>query len=258
MMIDFDIKKTGFKNAVDAVKLMSLPPNLQKKYVSRIGRLVIGQTKKNVKDQKTVSGAPMAPRAKTKKKISRMEAQGKKVKLTARDNKAMLKGMVKGRVIGVRLQGNDHARVDFFRNAGLIGWKHQHGYRDTYEAYDYPKTFDTSKVQTRLNKEVSKEQCTANMAATLIRLDHLPPWARDLPSGTAAKLRYVMQRVNRKQALFLIAKGKEKTSKSTHVYKIPARPFLGANDEQVSRFGDVIMNSLEERFRAKQHANLLI
>jgi hypothetical protein len=257
-MIDFDVKTEGFAKAMEIAKLMTLPPNLKKRYLARVGRLVIAQAKKNVKEQKTVDGFPMTPRAKTKKKIAKAEAKGKEVKLTARDTKEMLKGMVKGKIIGVRSADEYEAKVDFYRNAGMVGWKHQHGFQDKYQAYNYPGSFDVSKVQTRLNGTVASDRCTANMAATLIRLAYLPPWARDLPSGAAAKLRYVMQRVSRRQAMFLISEGKKRVSKSTHTYRIPARPFLGANDQQISQFGDEIMNSLEERFRAKQHANLMV
>lgn len=247
-MLEF--KTIGFKKAAEIVKLMALPPRLKRRYLARVGRMVIAQAKKNVKEQRTVSGSPMEPRKKTQGKINKALAKGEVAKLTKFDRRLMLKGLVKGRVIGVRAQ-NHEAKVQFFKRAGFIGWKHQYGFTDKYEAYNYPGTFDTSKVQTRLNKKVSKDNCTANMAATLIRLQYLPKHLGQLPSGLAARLLYIMENVTRKQAMFLIKEGKKGLAKISLRYEIPARPFLGANDEQITRWGDEILNNLEGRFRAK-------
>ncbi len=249
------LKGSGFKEALDTIKLLSLPPGLRRKYLARMGRMAIAQTKKNVKDQKTVSGAPMTPRKKVQLKMSKAEAEGKEVKLTAAENRLMFRKMVRGKFLRVKLS-EDSATIAFGR-AGNVASKHHYGYKSTYEAYDYPGTFDTSKVQTRLNKEITGDQCTANMAAMLIRLRHLPPHLRNLPGGAAARLRYIMQNITKRQAMFLIKRGKEKISKTTLPYEVPARPILGVSHEQIKTWGNILITSLNERFRAKQHANLL-
>jgi hypothetical protein len=233
--------KTGrFKEAQEVLDLMALGPRLKRKLLARTGRMVIAQTKKNQREQKTVSGTPMKPRSQN----SRLRTK-------------MFRKMVKGKYLGVKLLSDIEAKVHFFRNAGIVARKHHDGYKDTYDYYDYPGAFDTSKVQTRLNKEVGPKGCTANLAATLIRLQYLPPHLRVLPGGAAAQLRYVMQNMSRKQALFLISEGKKRTQKKRGTYEVPARPVLGVNDSQRMRFGQELMSSLEQRFRAKQYSHLL-
>lgn len=245
----------NFREAVEAAKLLCLPPGLKRKYLARMGRMGIAQTKKNVSDQKTVDGLPMQPRKKYQQKQAKIDATGKG-KITANDRRKMFTKMVGGKFLRVKL--SDDAAWIAFGRADAVAYKHHHGLRSTYEAYNYPVAFDTSKVQTRLNREASGDQCSANQAATLIRLNFLPPQLRELPSGTAAKLRYVMQNVTKKQAMFLIKKGKEKLSKSTLPYKIPARPVLGANQRQIVEWGDLLITSLDEKFQAKQYGQTLI
>ena len=161
------LKESGFKKAMDTAKLLSLPPNMRRRYLARMGRMGIAQTKANVKNQRTVDGSAMKPRKKVQLKMSKAEAEGKEVRLSVAERRLMFKKMVGSKFLRVKL-GEDTATIAFGR-AGAVASKHHYGFKDTYEAYNYPGTFDTSKVQTRLNKEVGPDGCTANMAATLIR-----------------------------------------------------------------------------------------
>ncbi|MPN39420.1 hypothetical protein SDC9_186948 [bioreactor metagenome] len=79
----------------------------------------------------------------------------------------------------------------------------------------------------------------------------------DLPSGGVAALRYLMERVSRKQALFLIGRGIEKAGKMKLPDNTPARPFLGIDDEQKIAMGDELMNGIYDNFKAKSHRHLL-
>ena len=99
------------RRIADVVLADLLPPRLRRLWLSRMGRMAIAQAKKNVWEQKTVDGSPMAPRKR-------------------RDvRKKMLTGLVKSRWIGMDLPDEDTARVKFFRNAGVVARKHQLGGR---------------------------------------------------------------------------------------------------------------------------------
>ena len=128
---------------------------------------------------------------------------------------------------------------------------------------NYPGTFDLAKIPADLKKRRftlpdGREGCSANHAAMLIRLRYVPPPLRaGLPEGGAAAVRYLMERVGRKQALFLIGRGIEAAGKTKLPDNTPARPFLGIDDEQKEAMGDELMNGIYDRFKAKSHSALL-
>ena len=123
------------RRIADVVLADLLPPQLRRKWLSRMGRMAIAQAKKNVREQKTVDGSPMAPR------------KHKEVR------KKMLTGLVKSRWLGMDLPDENTARVKFFRNAGVVARKHQLGGRAagvTRTGINYPTAFDTSKIPASL------------------------------------------------------------------------------------------------------------
>ena len=235
--ITFELKNVD--SLLHNMSLLKMTPKESRLYLSRIGRMIVAQTKKNQREQKTVTGSPMKPRS-TKSKI----------------RKKMFSKMTKSKYLRVKSSEAYSAYVAFGK-ADNVAVKHNEGFDFYYDAYDYPIAFDSGKVPTRLNKEIDKDGCTANMAAMLIRLNHLPPHLRKLPAGRAAKIRYIMQNMTRKQALFLIAKGKQKITKRKLCTKIPARPILGVTENQIENFGIEIMNSMCEKFTYKKHKHLL-
>ena len=92
----------------------------------------------------------------------------------------------------------------------------------------------------------------------LIRLDYLPPYVRKgIPAGGADAVEYVMRRISRKLAIFLIAEGVKRTGKTKVPDNTPARPFLGLDEPQMVEMGDAIMAGIYDRFKAANHKNLL-
>lgn len=236
------------RRIADVVLADLLPPRLRRLWLSRMGRMAIAQAKKNVREQKTVDGSPMAPR-------KRLDVR-----------KKMLTGLVKSRWIGMDLPDEDTARVKFFRNAGVVARKHQLGGRAagaTRTGIKYPRTFDTSKIPASLKGkhftlENGKIGCSANQAAMMIRLDYIPPYVRrGMPAGGADAVEYLMQHISRKLAVFLIAEGVKRAGKAKVPDNTPARPFLGLDEEQKIAMGDAIMAGIYNRFKAKNHENLL-
>ncbi|UKI31402.1 MAG: hypothetical protein L6W00_27065 [Lentisphaeria bacterium] len=61
----------------------------------------------------------------------------------------------------------------------------------------------------------------------------------------------------RKLAIFLIAEGVKRAGKAKVPDNTPARPFLGLDEEQKIAMGDSIVAGIYNRFKAKNHENLL-
>lgn len=234
-----------FREAIKATKLMMLLPAQKRRYLSRLGRMAIAQAKKNVKEQKTIDGSSMEPRK---------NGTGK-----------MFPNLTKARWLGMKLVSEESALLHFFRNAGIVAYKHHHGGRAIglkTRGINYPGTFDVAKIPQRLKQKRfdvrGQTGCSANHAAMLIRLQYLPPMILSgYPGGGIAGLEYVMQNVTRKQALFLIAKATARAGYTEIPDNTPARPVLGASREQQEKWGAAIMRDLHEKFRAKNYKTLL-
>ena len=233
-MIEFDVKTGGFKQAMETAKLLSLPPNLKKRYLARVGRLVIAQAKKNVKEQKTVSGSPMKPRSREPDKERVVHHRNKSLSVK-KVHKNMLNDLVKGKWLRVESLDTGEARLGFGR-VGDTAYRHQHG-TDTWFELKTKMRFPAADYE----KKCNEQQAMALMSAGF------------LINGKKAPRDLIMRMVTVGQAAAALNSRKQAWS-----IKTPARPFLGANDKQISQFGDAIMNSLEERFRAKQHENLMV
>lgn len=237
----------SFRSVVEAVELLAMTPARKRRYLSRVARMVIAQSKKNVQEQKTLDGTPMAPRKNSSK-------TGK-----------MLKGLVKGKWLGVKMPDENTTQLFFFRNAGIVARKHQLGGREAgieRESLRYKRDIDSGKISKRLmNTRFTVRGmtgCSANHAAMLLRLEYLPPQVfAGLPGYGVAGIEHVMQNVTRKQALFLIGKAKERTGTTKVPDNTPARPFLGAAAEQMEKFKEVIYDDLDKNFRAKNFSSLL-
>lgn len=275
------ITSEGLAEAQEAMLILMLPPKTKRKLLFRMGRMMIAQAVQNVRDQKTVGGAPFAPRQiyldyleKLKRKKDAVEPKG------ARD--PMLTKMVRTKWMGVREISEDEAEVFFpfrkiknrksgetkIRNQGQLANKHQRGGKALGLTKRYPVTpsdFDTSKVQTRLNKygyttEDGRPGCTANQAAWLLRLEYLPPWLRagDAAAvGAAARLRNVMTHVSRAQAAFLTREGLKRCGWQQRADTTPARPFLGASEKLRHAWANQLWKDMYGSFKAQNYQGLL-
>lgn len=241
---------SDLRETARGVMAMMMPPKMRRLWTSRMGRMLIAQARRNISGQKTVDGTPMTPR----------KNPGK--------HKRMLTGLTKSKWLGVKNVSDDEAIVHFFRNAGIVANKHQKGGRAlglTRNAWNYPVAFDSSKVPTRLNKEritgkngVLMNGCSANQAVMMIRLDSYPRYLRSgMPGGIAGRVRYLMQHVPAPIAYECVEYGRKRAGKKNIPDKTPARPFIGVDEETKILWGDELMNGIYQRFKAKNHNNLL-
>lgn len=253
------------RRIADVVLADLLPSRLRRKWLSRMGRMAIAQAKKNVREQKTVDSSPMAPRKRKPPKMRPVYHRSGSVTYKKTHDK-MLVDLVKSCWLGMDLPDENTARVKFFRGAGIVARKHQLGGRAAgakQTGINYRRAFDWAKIPeslkgTHFALPDGSSGCSAHQAATLIRLDYIPPRLRKaMPGGGSAALEYLMRNISRKLAIFLIAEGVKRAGKTKLPDGTPARPFLGLDEPQMVEMGDAIMAGIYDRFKAANHKNLL-
>lgn len=222
--------------ANDVLALM-LPPAQRRRWLSRMGRMVIAQTKKNVNDQKTVDGDPMTPRKRRPPKARPVYHQGGGVTFKSTHQK-MLVDMVKSKWLGVQKLSDEEAVVGFFRNAGIVAYRHQHGIGEKAIKKTLNELFSQEEIKPyspeshrRVSREVAIELVKYGVRQSVVEI--LRSWS------------------NFEAAVYLAQ------IKAQRIYKTPARPVLGVSDEQKIVMGDVLMNGIFGKFKAKSYSNLL-
>lgn len=229
------LKSSGFKEAMDTMKLLSLPSNMRRKYLARMGRMAIAQTKANVKAQKTVSGAPMAPRKREPQKERPVYFNGKFKRMKKVKGK-MFSDMVKGKYLRV-VTSPDSATVSFGgADRSGIASRHHHGGEESFSL----------KIKAQFPQADYNEKCNESQAITLARIGISQ-------NGKRVGKEWIMTHMTVGHAAKILA-----VRKKLWEIKTPARPILGASQEQITTWGDFLITSLNEKFRAKQYAHTLV
>lgn len=226
------LKSSGFKEMMDTMKLFSLPPNMRRKYLARMGRMAIAQTKANVKAQKTVDGSPMEARTREAPKERAVYYDGK-FKRMKKVKKKMFSDMVKGKYL--RVDKNADFATIHFGKADWVAYRHHHGGEESFNL----------RIEAQFPQADYNEKCNDSQAIALARIGLLQ-------NGKRMGKEWIMNHITVGHGAKILADRKKSWS-----IKTPARPILGAGQEQITAWGDLLMGSLNEKFRAKQHANLL-
>jgi len=167
-----------------------------------------------------------------KRNISRQQTvQG--TPFTPRSSKSKLTGKMLVRLMRwskVTTSG-DAATVRFLRNVGYVAGKHQHGSDELYKHSQDERLFRRSDWF---------KLCTEYQALHLIK------------RGFKKSKQEIMATVTVGDAVNYLTAGPQ-----SWIIRVPARPFLGANDQQKQIWGDALMRDIRERFRAKNYGNLL-
>ncbi|WP_176013063.1 hypothetical protein [Victivallis sp. Marseille-Q1083] len=223
------MKMIGMKEALEAVKLLQLSPAEKRRYLKRVGYLAKMQARKNTERQKTVDGAPFAPRSPRSGKTG-----------------PMLKKIAKGRWMGVRMVGDNAAEVYFpYKptkmkdggrrkiSVGEVAYRQQYGGIEEYQR---------AKLENLVADPGKQwlEKCDRKLAAELIRC------------GFRRPLKWIMENVP-----VSLAAGYLKKVKASWNIKTPARPFLGANPKQRKLWGDAMLRDLEVKFKKKNYQHLV-
>lgn len=243
-MFNICMKTENWREFKESIELLALPPAFRRRFLSRVGRVVIAQAKKNVREQKTIDGSAMAPRKRMPSKERRVYHQDKSVTYK-KTNPLMLSDMVKSKWLGMKLVSDDEALVHFYRGAGRVALKHQIGGKAAgvmHDAIIFPHNIDASKINLAApikTLESGKTGCSARKAVMLMRLG----WTQDQD--------WIMSHVSAFAAAKIIRANKDKAKHGQVPDNTPARPFLGCSGTQRQEISAYVMQTLDEKFRAK-------
>lgn len=225
------------RRIADVVLADLLPPRLRRLWLSRMGRMAIAQAKKNVREQKTVDGSPMAPRKRKPPKIRPVYHRDGSVTQKKTHDK-MLVDLVKSRWLGMDLPDEDTARVKFFKGAGIVAFRHQYGISEKV-------------VRKAVGDLFSKEEMTPGTPESYNKVNRTVA-IELIKCGVKQSVMEIQRTWTVFQASVYLAK-----IKTGWTIQVPARPFLGLDEEQKIAMGDAIMAGIYNRFKAKNHENLL-
>ncbi|WP_370550911.1 phage virion morphogenesis protein [Edwardsiella tarda] len=219
-MIRGEVNAAQLKQLRQALKQADLPPAKRQRLLGRIARRgLIPLAKRHIRAQTAPDGSPWPKRRRGKRK--------------------MLTGLPK--FLGTRENGDGSITLHFRRgsyesnaHAGAIGYVNQHG-------VDIPMS---ASAQPRNRASQKAKPATRGQARKLVALGYLAPnpLARGAerhhrPPTTRGKRRHVSQawireNLNMAQASLIIRELKGDIPKKTWTITLPARAFLGANDEE--------------------------
>lgn len=229
----FELKTPDWPKVKEILELLALPPRYRRLLVSRISRLVIAQAKENIKEQKTIDGSPMIPRKSKEQKIERAKQRNTKAILNKKDERPMFKELVKHKWLRVKMPGPNEGEIYFFRNAGVVAHRHQYGKVEHFKL----------KIDKYFPLSEGPNLCSPAQALFMARRG-----VRE-KNGTATSKTWMTKH------LTVIAARRLLLSKGKPEWDIvnPARPFLGVNDAQIQSYREYVMQTLHDKFRAKNY-----
>lgn len=261
--IAMDVQSSGAERLFDALSMMTLPPDLKRRYLQRMGRFVRHVARKNCDTQRTVDGGGMIPRQQKmtekgtpKKRGYRLHwipNKGKKGSYTATWEKVPQKVLSRiARSKSLAIWVNPLSATVSWKNSmtGNIALRHQMGESEKITYKCYPNSADfllrqqvpsgyAKKGRPRLNKNGEK-MCTHTQAVALLKLGVLF-------YGRQLNYNEIMENATQKWAAVKIMANRQKIRIKTGIVKTPARPFLGLNTLQRDLCGEAIIGSLCNR-----------
>jgi hypothetical protein len=203
--LTIDTDKKSCLRLHDQIDVLTMKPVQRRRLLREIGKETRADVRKNVRQQQTVTGSAMAPRASKKKR-------------------RMFRKMAKGMVTRIR---GDHQAIVTWKNTGQakVAYQHQHGISENFTAqkakrkygvpdYSTPATPAQAKA---LNREGFRKRVARKRGKGGAILKRAPQkWIRDNMSLGQAGLVLRLMRTN--------------TRKGKQSWKIdlPERPILGA------------------------------
>ena len=208
----------------EQLDILALKPKDRRRLVRMMASDVRKQARQNIRQQKTVSGTAMSPRKDT------------------RNKRKLLRGLAKPMV--VFNQSNDEAVVSFKGKAGVIASKHQHGHSERMSASKAAKRAGTPNYSAPANREQAKSLIAEGY--------RLPVPAK----GGKTKLKRVSQKWIREhmsngQAGLILRLLRGDSRKTSWSMTTPARPFLGADEQDAEQMLQQLAKQALNKLRAK-------
>lgn len=260
-----DVQSSGAERLFDALSMMTLPPDLKRRYLQRMGRFVRHVARKNCDTQRTVDGGGMIPRQQkmtekgTPKKrgyrlhwIPNKEKKGSYTAAWEKVPQKVLSRIARSKSLAIWVDPLS-ATVSWKNSmTGNIALRHQMGGSQTVSYKCYPKDISSALLQGvpggydqrgRPRKGTAGgNMCRHRQAIIMLKL------GVTLPNGRPLNYDFIRENFTEKQAAFYIIKNRHKIQAvKTAIVKTPARPFLGLNALQRDLCGEAIMGSLCNR-----------
>lgn len=209
-MIQGELNKAQLAALKAALDAIDLPPKKQQRLLWRIAKLgIITAAKRNARNQTDPDGQPWEKRKRGKKKMLRQLPKLLHVK-----------EMPEIKAVRIYLQGGKYQNAGKPVSAGLIGAVHQNGARVQGNASTAPRARDQDKP------------ANPRQARKLRKLGYQVWRGKRYAKASAQE---IMAKMTMAQAGLMIRKLSGKPSKQTWKIDIPARVFLGVNDEEFNR-----------------------
>lgn len=203
--LSIDTDKKARLRLNDQLEILCLPTAQRRMLLRDIAKQTRADAQKNIREQQTVSGQPMAPRAnKTKRKMFRKLAKGMVTKVPT-----------------------DHTAVVTWKNAGQakVADRHHRGIPEHFTAKKAAKTYGVP--------DYSKP-ATVTQAKALNQEGYRRPVARKRGKGGAilkkVPVKWIMDNMTLGQAglILRLMRTKKRRGKQQWDINLPARPILGA------------------------------
>ncbi len=209
-MKDLRINVIGSLSAQKRIQALELPPRKRRQLLGGIGRELKRQSIRNLRAGRDVDGRPWEPRK-----------RGSNRKLLRRLNRQVAANLLTPDYVDVGYRGAVAYQQHEGMSQVMTGAKMQSesGHRDHYEE---PATRKQAK---ELRAEGYK-----------VRVKGTKKWRR--PS-----LKWITENLKQKQAGLILRTLREEKPKRFWVTKLPARPFLGATEYQISQFIEKIYDN---------------
>ena len=224
--IQFSEDKKSRLKLGEQMAILAMPPKEQRKLVKSIGSEVRKDARQNIRKQKTISGAPMAKRK------------------DARNKRKLLRKMGKGMVVFNR--GNTKAIVTWKNSrSAQIANSQQKGSRQAMTA---------SKAAKRGSKPDYDAPVTRDMAKALIQEGYRQPVKGKNGRSRLKKVsqRWIMDNMTQGQAGLVLKELRNAGSKRSWTIRTPARPFLGATEQDADKMLESMAKAALARIQSKK------
>ncbi|WBA86521.1 phage virion morphogenesis protein [Endozoicomonas sp. GU-1] len=208
----------------EQLDILRLAPKDKRRLVRMMASDVRKDARQNIRQQKTVSGAPMAPRK------------------DARNKRKLLRRM--GKPMVVFNKSNHEAVVSFKGRAGSIASKHQHGSSERMTATKAAKRAGTPDYNALANRDQAK-----SLIAEGYRLPVKGKRGRTKLKRVSQK--WIRENMTIGQAGLILRLLRDDKGKQSWTITTPARPFLGADERDAQQMLDSLARTSLARLRAK-------
>ena len=208
----------------EQLDILRLEPKDKRRLVKMMATDVRKDSRQNIKQQKTVSGAPMAPRKNKKNK------------------RKLLRRM--GRPMVVYNKSNEEAVVTFKGSKAYVPSKHQHGSTERMTATKAAKRAGTPDYDAPANRAQAKSLIEEGYRLPV-------PGKRGRKKLKRVSQKWIRENMTIGQAGLILRMLRDDQGKQSWTIKTPARPFLGADERDAQQMLDSLARTSLARLRAK-------